>query len=102
MGMAGIGQDITDQIAPEQEYSRSIDTDNAWIFGVDMEGLVNICNGKAAEITQYSPDDVMENDLVQQIISEEYCSAVGVVMTQARQGVQRANFNFPLITKVGR
>ena len=68
MGMVGIGQDITDRIAKEQEYPRLIDTDNASIFGVDMEGLVNIWNRKAAEITQYSPDDVMGNDLVQQII----------------------------------
>ena len=72
-----------------------IDTANAPIFDVDMEGLVEIWNKKVAEITQYHPDDVMGKDLVQQFISEEYRSAVGLVMTQALHGVQRANLKFP-------
>jgi PAS domain S-box-containing protein len=102
IGVVGIGQDITVRIAQEQEYSRLIDTANAPIFGVDMEGRVNIWNKKAAEITQYSTDDVMGQDLVQQFISEEYRSAVGLVMTKALLGAQTTNFNFPLITRTGR
>lgn len=102
VGVVGIGQDITVRIAQEQEYSRLIDTANAPIFGVDMCGLVNIWNKKAAEITQYASEDVMGKDLVQQFISEEYRFAVGLVLSQALNGVQAANFNFPLITRSGR
>ncbi|KAI9912788.1 hypothetical protein PsorP6_005270 [Peronosclerospora sorghi] len=102
VGVVGIGQDITERIVQEQEYSRLIDTANAPIFGVDMAGLVNIWNDKSAEITQFSADEVMGKDLVQEFISEGYRCAVGLVLSQALNGVQTANFNFPLITKTGR
>ncbi|TMW62665.1 hypothetical protein Poli38472_005283 [Pythium oligandrum] len=102
IGVVGIGQDITVRIAQEQEYSRLIDTANAPIFGVDMGGLVNIWNKKAVEITQFTTEDVMGRDLVQEFISEEYRFAVGLVLSQALNGVQTANFNFPLITQSGR
>ncbi|TDH66675.1 hypothetical protein CCR75_008747 [Bremia lactucae] len=102
VGVVGIGQDITERIVQEQEYSRLIDTANAPIFGVDMTGLVNIWNDKSAEITQFAADEVMGKDLVQEFISEGYRSAVGLVLSQALNGVQTANFNFPLITKSGR
>ncbi|RLN98606.1 hypothetical protein BBJ28_00008324 [Nothophytophthora sp. Chile5] len=102
IGVVGIGQDITERIVQEQEYSRLIDTANAPIFGVDMAGLVNIWNNKSAEITQFTTDEVMGKDLVHEFISEDYRSAVGLVLSQALNGVQTANFNFPLITKSGR
>ncbi|KAE8897146.1 hypothetical protein PF005_g2257 [Phytophthora fragariae] len=102
VGVVGIGQDITERIVQEQEYSRLIDTANAPIFGVSMTGLVNIWNDKSAEITQFTADEVIGKDLVQEFISEGYRSAVGLVLSQALNGVQTANFNFPLITKSGR
>ena len=40
--MVGIGQDITERIATENEYVRLIATANAPIFGVDADGLINI------------------------------------------------------------
>ncbi|KAJ0412268.1 hypothetical protein ATCC90586_006654 [Pythium insidiosum] len=102
IGVVGIGQDITVRIAQEQEYSRLIDTANAPIFGVDMKGQVNIWNKKAAEITQYSTEDVIGKDLVNRFVSEENRSAVGFALRKALQGAQTANFDFPLITKAGR
>ena len=42
VGLVGIGQDITERIAQEQEYTRLIDTANAPIFGVDSKGCINI------------------------------------------------------------
>ncbi|TMW62673.1 hypothetical protein Poli38472_005291 [Pythium oligandrum] len=101
-GMVGIGQDITDRIAQEQEYSRLIDTANAPIFGVDVDGLVNIWNEKAAEITQYTTEDVMGENLVEKFITEDYREAVGYVLSKALDGTETANFEFPLITKTGR
>ena len=46
-GVIGIGQDISSRRAQEQEYSRLIDTANAPIFGVDIEGQVNVWNQNA-------------------------------------------------------
>ncbi|KAG6974318.1 hypothetical protein JG688_00003135 [Phytophthora aleatoria] len=102
MGMVGIGQDITDRIAQEQEYTRLIDSANAPIFGVDVNGCVNIWNKKAAEITQYTPNDVMGENLVEKFITEDYRDAVGLVLSKALDGVETANFEFPLMTKAGR
>ncbi|EEY61866.1 hybrid signal transduction histidine kinase, putative [Phytophthora infestans T30-4] len=102
MGMVGIGQDITDRIAQEQEYTRLIDSANAPIFGVDVNGCVNIWNKKAAEITQYTPNDVMGENLVEKFITEDYRKAVGLVLSKALDGVETANFEFPLMTKAGR
>uniref|UniRef100_A0AAV1UC33 histidine kinase n=1 Tax=Peronospora matthiolae TaxID=2874970 RepID=A0AAV1UC33_9STRA len=102
MGMVGIGQDITERIAQEQEYSRLIDTANAPIFGVDINGRVNIWNRKAADIMQYTNEDVLDKDLVAEFISEEYKVPVRSVLEKAFEGVETANFEFPLITKAGR
>ncbi|CAK4620801.1 unnamed protein product [Aphanomyces euteiches] len=102
IGVVGIGQDITERIAQEQEYTRLIDTANAPIFGVDQNGLVNIWNKKAAEITQYTQQEVMGQNLVEQFITEDYRKAVGYVLSRALQGTETANFEFPLITKTGR
>ncbi|KAG2785272.1 hypothetical protein PC118_g24803, partial [Phytophthora cactorum] len=102
MGMVGIGQDITERIAQEQEYSRLIDTANAPIFGVDINGHVNIWNRKAADIMQYTNEDVLGKDLVAEFISNEYKVPVRSVLEKAFEGVETANFEFPLITKAGR
>ncbi|KAI9913170.1 hypothetical protein PsorP6_005036 [Peronosclerospora sorghi] len=102
VGVVGIGQDITDRIAQEQEYARLIDSANAPIFGVDVNGLVNIWNEKAAEITQYSSSAVMGENLVEKFITEDYREAVSLVLSKALEGVETANFEFPLVTKAGR
>ncbi|KAG6602932.1 histidine kinase A two component receptor [Phytophthora cinnamomi] len=102
VGVVGIGQDITDRIAQEQEYTRLIDSANAPIFGVDVNGCVNIWNKKAAEITQYTPNDVMGENLVEKFITEDYREAVRLVLSKACEGTETANFEFPLMTKAGR
>ncbi|ETL44811.1 hypothetical protein L916_04928, partial [Phytophthora nicotianae] len=101
-GVMGIGQDITERIAQEQEYIRLIDTANAPIFGVDSDGRVNIWNKKAAEIMQYTTDAVMGEKLVEKYITKDYQEAVSNVLSEALNGVETANFEFPLITKAGR
>ncbi|CEG42450.1 hybrid signal transduction histidine [Plasmopara halstedii] len=102
MGMVGIGQDITERIAQEQEYTRLIDTANAPIFGVDINGHVNIWNRKAADIMQYTNEDVLGKDLVAEFILNEFKVPVRSVLEKAFEGVETANFEFPLITKAGR
>ncbi|OQR97186.1 hybrid signal transduction histidine kinase, partial [Achlya hypogyna] len=102
VGVVGIGQDITDRVAQEQEYSRLIDKANAPIFGVDAELRVNIWNQKIAEITQYSDDEVMGQNIIDKFISEEYRHLVNLVLTQALKGYETADFEVPLVTKTGR
>ncbi|RLN96608.1 hypothetical protein BBJ28_00000127, partial [Nothophytophthora sp. Chile5] len=49
--IVAIGQDITERNASEMEYSKLVDSANAPIFGVDMDGCVVIFNKKAAQIS---------------------------------------------------
>jgi PAS domain S-box-containing protein len=99
--MVGIGQDITDCLAQEREYSKLIGTANAPIFGVDTQGAVNVWNKNAQQLFGYSPDKVMGKILVKEFITNEFKTAVQAVLNQALHGEETANFESPLMTKGG-
>jgi PAS domain S-box-containing protein len=101
IGVVGVGQDITDRIAQEQEYIRLIDSANAPIFGIDARGLVNVWNKKSVEVTRYHTQDTMGKNLVMEFITPDYRRAVKEVLDRALMGEEAANFEFPLITKDG-
>ena len=80
---------------------RLIDTANAPIFGVDENGLVNVWNQCASNVTGFSADDVMGRNLVQEFITMDYKQSVEEVLHKGLSGQETANFEFPLITKGG-
>jgi PAS domain S-box-containing protein len=87
-------------ILSEAGYSQTfIDTANAPIFGIDENVLVNEWNNKAVEITGYTRDEVMGQNLVERFITEEYRVSVIGVFDRALNGQEAANFEFPLFTK---
>ena len=102
IGVVGIGQDITARVAQEQEYSRLIDTANAPIFGVNVDGCINVWNKNAETVTEFSRDDVKGKNLVRDFIREEHRDRVQEVFTKALNGDETANFEFPLVTKAGK
>ena len=72
VGMLGVGQDITERKQVEAEKTRIaselqtfIDTTNALIFGVDLDGLVNEWNNKAEQITGFRRLQILQKNLVQ-------------------------------------
>ena len=72
VGMLGVGQDITERNQVEKEKTRIadellilIDSVNAPIFGVDVNGLVNEWNNKSAAITGFSREEVVGRDFVE-------------------------------------
>ena len=86
-GVVGVGQDITEMNRGKQELyqvanalTRLIDTANAPIIGTDINGLVNEWNRKAAEITGYSKEEVINKHLTNTYIMEEYRHAVQDVL----------------------
>ena len=80
-----------------------IDTANAPIFGIDADGLVNEWNRKAVEITGFSKEEVMGQDLVRKFITAEFQEAVGKrCCRRLWAGEATANFEFPLYTKDGK
>ena len=101
IGVVGIGQDITGRIAQEREYSKLIDTANAPIFGVDIDGKVNVWNQCAMRLVGYTTEEVMGYSLVQEFITDDFKVPVQTVLDQALRGEETANFEFPLITKGG-
>ncbi|KAJ1451244.1 hypothetical protein M885DRAFT_589608 [Pelagophyceae sp. CCMP2097] len=101
VGVVGIGQDITARIAQEREYSRLIDTANAPIFGVDVNGHVNVWNQCASNLTGFAGKEVMGNHLVSTFITVEYRTSVQDVLEKAMHGVETSNFEFPLMNKDG-
>jgi len=108
-GVVGVGQDITEMRniltqskTVAEDLSRLIETANAPIFGVSVDGWVTEWNRKAAELTGYPKEETMGRSLIDDFITQDYREQVQVVLTQACQGTETANFEFPLMTKDGR
>ena len=107
-GVIGIGQDLTDTITALAEAERVaadmtqlVENANAPIFGIDTVGHINEWNLAATEIIGYSKQEVMGRDLVEEFISQEYRTAVKEVLDKALQGIDTANYEFPMFTKDG-
>jgi PAS domain S-box-containing protein len=100
-GVVSIGQDITGQLAQEQEYRYLVDTANALIFGVDTLGCMNLWNKSASRFIGYSTEEVMGCSLVQEFITNDFKTAVQAVLVKTLKGDETKNFEFPLFTKSG-
>ena len=85
-----------------QELTQLIDTANAPIFGVDINGNINEWNQKAAEITGFSKVSVLGKSLVDEFISDAYKIPVQEVLNCALKGIETSNYELPLITKAGK
>jgi PAS domain S-box-containing protein len=107
-GVVGVGQDITEQKRVSanaqlvaDDLTRLIDTANAPIFGVDLEGNLTEWNRKSAELVGYSADETMGRNLVENFITQGYREKVRNVLHKAMRGDETANFELPLVTKDG-
>jgi PAS domain S-box-containing protein len=106
IGVIGVGQDITElrQANAEQQrvaddLSRLIETANAPIFGVDVEGKVTEWNRKASELSGFPKDESMGQLLVEKFVTDDYKRVVHDVLKRAYKGEETANFEFPLMTR---
>lgn len=99
-------EDITERKKAEvesariaQELTNLIDTANAPIFGIDKHGNVTEWNRTAVTITGYDKRETLGRNLVEEFITEEYKIPVEEVLDKALEGMETANFEFPLYTK---
>jgi len=83
------------------ELTQLIDTANAPIFGVDINGNVNEWNQKVEQITGFTKNEVMGHNLVQTRITEEFKQPVQEVLNKALKGNETSNYEVPLFTKSG-
>eukprot|EP00957_Ditylum_brightwellii_P166588 12681021-Ditylum_brightwellii.AAC.1 len=70
VGVVGVAQDVTESskndravAAMANELRQLVDTANAPIFGIDVDGNVNEWNEKTAEITGYSKEEAFNKPL---------------------------------------
>ena len=84
-----------------KELTQLIDTANAPIFGVDVNGNVNEWNQKVEQITGFTKEEVMGHNLVQTRITEEFKQPVQEVLNEALNGNETSNYEVPLFTKGG-
>ncbi len=84
------------------ELTRLIDTANAPIFGVDVDGKINEWNQMMARITGSGKDEVSGENLVEKYITDEYKAPVKQVLDNALKGEAPENYELPLFTKDGK
>jgi PAS domain S-box-containing protein len=83
------------------ELTQLIDTANAPIFGVDVDGNINEWNQMTARITGYTREDTEGQNLVETYITDEYKSSVTQVLDNALAGEEMDNYEVPLFTRDG-
>ncbi|GMI08175.1 hypothetical protein TrVE_jg12497 [Triparma verrucosa] len=79
----------------------TIDTANAFIFGIDENGLVNEWNKKIAKITGFSRDEAFNKPLVSTFIKFNLRDNVQSVMSDALEGNETSNYELEFETKTG-
>jgi PAS domain S-box-containing protein len=89
----------TERVRVAKELTVFIDTANAPIFGVDVDGNVNQWNQKSAEITGYPFDEVSGKNLVEVLITPAYRESVNQVFKKALKGDETGSFEFLFYTK---
>ena len=107
-GVMGIGQDLTETIAALAESERVaanlallLNTIDAPIFGIDANGKLNEWNSKATEITGYSKEEVMGQDMVPKIFPREHWRRIRLILSKALAGEATTNAEIPVCLKDG-
>ena len=81
------------------ELRQLIDTANAPIFGIDVDGDVNEWNDKTAEITGFSKEEAFDKPLVSTFIVPSLRQSVQEVLDNALKGLGTSNYELEFRTK---
>jgi PAS domain S-box-containing protein len=81
------------------ELRQLIDTANAPIFGIDVDGDVNEWNEKTAEITGFSKEEAFDKPLVSTFIVPSLRQSVQEVLDNALKGRGTSNYELEFRTK---
>jgi len=108
VGVLGVAQDVTESskndramAAMAHELRQLVDTANAPIFGIDVEGKVNEWNNMTAEITGFSKVEAIGKHLVSTFIVQKLRPSVQEVLDNALQGNETSNYELEFQTKSG-
>ena len=81
------------------ELRKLVDTANAPIFGIDVNGNVNEWNYKTGEITGYSREEAFHEPLVSKFIVPRLRESVEEVLNKALKGIETSNYELEFETK---
>jgi PAS domain S-box-containing protein len=106
VGVVGVAQDVTEAAqhdravaAMARELRLLVDTANAPIFGIDVNGNVNEWNDKTSEITGFTKDEAFDKPLVSTFIVPSLRPSVQEVLDNALQGNETSNYELEFETK---
>ena len=106
VGVVGVAQDVTESTkndramsAMARELRQLVDTANAPIFGIDVDGDVNEWNDKTAEITGFTKEEAFDFPLVETFIVPSLRQSVQEVLDNALKGIETSNYELEFRTK---
>lgn len=106
VGVVGVAQDVTEAAKHDRAVAsmasalrQLVDTANAPIFGIDIDGNVNEWNDKTAEITGFSKDEALNKPLVSTFIVPNLRQSVQDVLDKALKGDETSNYQLEFRTK---
>lgn len=98
VGVVGVAQDVTDAAKQDmavksmaEELQQLVNTANAPIFGIDIDGNVNEWNDKTAEITGFKKEEALNKPLVSTFIVPNLRQSVQTVLDRALKGDETSN-----------
>lgn len=98
VGVVGVAQDVTEAVERDaaicsiaRELRQLVDTANAPIFGIDVNGNVNEWNDKTAEVTGFCSEEAFTKPLVSTFIVPELRRSVQDVLDRALKGEETSN-----------
>jgi len=108
VGVVGVAQDVTEAVQRDRavagmalELRQLIDTANAPIFGIDIDGNVNEWNRRTSEITGYPKEEAFDEPLVETFIAESMQERVREILNSALSGHDTSNYEVEFISKSG-
>lgn len=98
VGVVGVAQDVTKATMHDRavasmarELRQLVDTANAPIFGIDIDGNVNEWNDKTVDITGFRKEEAMNKPLVSTFIVPKLRESVQNIMDKALRGDETSN-----------
>jgi PAS domain S-box-containing protein len=108
VGVVFVAHDVTESVQRDRavvwmaaELRQLIDTANAPIFGIDINGRVNEWNRCTQNITGYSKEETFDESLVDRYIATSMRQRVQEILDRAVLGHETSNYELEFITKSG-
>jgi PAS domain S-box-containing protein len=108
VGVVGVAQDVTEAVQRDRavagmalELRQLIDTANAPIFGIDVNGNVNEWNRRTHEITGFSKEETFDEPLVETYIAPHMRQKVREILSAALNGNETSNYELEFVSKSG-